>query len=166
MREFYEAFSQPLPEPGPPSLTNEVLEDRIHLKMDLIAEEFFELVEAVYGESAALYISGAWSATKTLDDGTRDVAGAADALSDLDYVLNGLALEANIPHDEVMAVVHASNMSKLGEDGKPVLSDGVTPDPRDDKVKPAGKVLKGPNFWEPNLREFLFPTEAKAEPHA
>jgi len=155
VREFHEAFAQRFPEAGLPSLENELIKDRVDLRMDLIAEEFIELVEAVYGKAAAEVIERAWPQAKALDDGTRDVVGAADALGDMDYVITGMAIEANIPHDRVVENIHASNMSKLGADGKPVMSDGVTPDPRDGKVKPKGKILKGPGFWEPNLAEVL-----------
>ena len=162
VREFHEAFAQRFPEPGPPSLTNELIGDRVHLRMDLIAEEFFELVGAVYGDSAERYIAGAWNATKQLDDGSRDVVGAADALGDMDYVITGMAIEANIPHDAVVETIHASNMSKLGEDGLPVMSDGETPDPRDGKIKPKGKILKGPNFFEPDIAAVLGLAEEEA----
>ena len=46
--------------------------------------------------------------------------------------------------------VHASNMSKLDEKGKPIINDGII-DPR----KPIGKVLKGSNYFEPKLKEIL-----------
>lgn len=46
--------------------------------------------------------------------------------------------------------VHASNMSKLDENGKPIINDGII-DPR----KPIGKVLKGSNYFEPKLKEIL-----------
>lgn len=157
--EFYDAFAQARPAEGAPSLTAGPMEERVHLKMDLIAEEFFELVEAVYGDSASRYIAGTWSTVKKLDDHTRDVVKAADGLGDLDYVIAGLAIEANIPHDRVVENIHASNMSKLDENGEAIVSDGVTPDPYDGKVKPKGKILKGPNYFEPNIEEILF--EAK-----
>lgn len=157
VREFYAAFNQDVPpSESQPSLDNDVIKDRVDLKMDLIAEEFFELVEAVYGKKASDLIESQWSAAKALDDGNRDIVETADALADMEYVIAGMAIEANIPLDEVFDNVHESNMSKLGEDGKPILSDGVTPDPRDGKVKPNGKILKGANFWEPNIPEILF----------
>lgn len=62
----------------------------------------------------------------------------AKELADLLYVVYGTAATYGIPIDEVFNRVHESNMSKLGTDGKPVY--------RDD-----GKVLKGPNYKEPDM---------------
>lgn len=64
----------------------------------------------------------------------------ADALADTLVTLYGLAQATGIPITEVFDVVHDSNMSKAGEDGKPVY---FTEGPK------AGKVAKGPNFWDP-----------------
>jgi NTP pyrophosphatase (non-canonical NTP hydrolase) len=63
----------------------------------------------------------------------------AKELADLVYVAYGTALSFGIDLDRALALVHASNMSKLGPDGKPVL--------RED-----GKVLKGPGYFEPDMR--------------
>ena len=70
---------------------------------------------------------------------SRDIVGVADALADLLYVVIGAALEFGIPLDSVVHEVHQSNMSKLDENGKPIY--------RED-----GKVLKGPNFFEPDIK--------------
>ena len=72
-----------------------------------------------------------------------DIVEVADALADLIYVIYGTALEFGIPLDEVLAEVHRSNMSKLGSDGKPIY--------RED-----GKVIKGPNYFQPDIRGVLF----------
>ena len=66
----------------------------------------------------------------------------ADALSDILYVVYGAGHAFGIDLDKCFDEVHRSNMSKLGEDGKPIY--------RDD-----GKVLKGKNFQEPNLKEVM-----------
>lgn len=156
VREFYEAFGEPIPEEGPASLDPSVIpEARVHLKMKLIAEEFIELVEAVYGNAAGAVLTEAWKEAEKLDDGTRDVVGAADALGDLQVVENGFAIEARIPTDAVLAEVHLSNLSKLDENGEPIRSDGVTPAVFDGQVKPFGKLLKGPNFFEPDLEAIM-----------
>lgn len=63
-------------------------------------------------------------------------------LADLQYVLSGFAVTLGLPLEEAFYRVHKSNMSKLGEDGKPVY--------RDD-----GKVLKGPNYQPPNLEDLV-----------
>lgn len=71
-----------------------------------------------------------------------DVVEIADALTDLLYVVYGAGHAFGIDLDDCFLEVHESNMSKLGEDGRPIY--------RDD-----GKVLKGPHFFQPNLKEIL-----------
>jgi predicted HAD superfamily Cof-like phosphohydrolase len=61
---------------------------------------------------------------------------------DLVYVVLGMFVEFGWDFDEAFARVHESNMSKLGEDGKPIY--------RED-----GKVLKGPDFFKPDLTDLL-----------
>ena len=51
---------------------------------------------------------------------------------------------------ELFDEVHASNMSKLDENGKPIINDGLI-----DPTKPKNKILKGKNFFEPKLKEIL-----------
>jgi len=72
-----------------------------------------------------------------------DIVGIADALADIVYIAVGTAVAYGIPFNEVFEEVHASNMSKLGDTGEPIY--------RDD-----GKVLKGPDYFEPNVRKILF----------
>lgn len=71
-----------------------------------------------------------------------DVVEVADALTDIAYLVYGTALEFGIDLDACFAEVHRSNMSKLGADGKPIY--------RED-----GKVLKGPNYFKPDLATIL-----------
>lgn len=72
-----------------------------------------------------------------------DLEKIADALCDALYVIVGSAVgHGFVRFMEMFEEVHRSNMSKLGDDGKPIY--------RDD-----GKVLKGPNFSLPDLRKFL-----------
>jgi predicted HAD superfamily Cof-like phosphohydrolase len=68
--------------------------------------------------------------------------GIADALGDIGVICEGTALVYGIPLDAVRREIHRSNMSKLGADGAPIF--------RED-----GKVLKGPNYVEPNLGGLL-----------
>lgn len=154
--EFHTKFKQPLTE-GEPSL--ERIEDRIHLRMNLIAEEFGELVEAVYGEASADTFNEAWQRIQKFDQKNRDLIETVDALGDLIYVINGFALEAGVNLDQVVTHIHESNMSKLDESGEAIISDGVTPYVGDGEIKPKGKILKGPNFWEPNIKSVIFSQE-------
>jgi len=71
-----------------------------------------------------------------------DIVAIADALADMVYVCIGAAITYGIPFDAVFKEVQRSNMSKLDEHGMPIY--------RDD-----GKVMKGPNFTEPNIRSIL-----------
>lgn len=72
-----------------------------------------------------------------------DLVELTDAICDLIYVLCGTAVSFGIPLDECFAEVQRSNMSKLGEDGKPI-------------VREDGKILKGPNFSEPDLATVIY----------
>ena len=72
----------------------------------------------------------------------KDLVGVADALTDILYVTYGAGHAFGIDLDKCFAEVQRSNMSKLDEDGKPIY--------RDD-----GKVLKGPNYSEPDLKNIL-----------
>ncbi|MFD0977880.1 pyrophosphohydrolase domain-containing protein [Salinimicrobium gaetbulicola] len=73
-----------------------------------------------------------------------DLVEVADALGDMLYILCGTILEHGMQHkiEEVFEEIQRSNMSKLGADGKPLY--------RDD-----GKVLKGPDYFEPQLKPIL-----------
>ena len=73
-----------------------------------------------------------------------DLVEVADALGDLLYILCGTIIEHGLQHkiEEVFNEIQRSNMSKLGEDGEPIY--------RED-----GKVLKGPNYFKPNIKEIL-----------
>ena len=99
-------------------------EDIQKLRDELIHEEFNEFLAA---------------------DNLVDIA---DALTDLLVVIYGAGHAYGIDLDECFKEVHRSNMSKLGEDGKPIY--------RED-----GKVLKGPNYSEPNLEAVLNPHPPK-----
>mgnify|MGYP000087594501 FL=1 len=73
-----------------------------------------------------------------------DLIEVADALGDMLYILCGTILSHGMQHkiEEVFDEIQRSNMSKLGEDGKPIY--------RDDR-----KVLKGPNYFKPNIKGIL-----------
>lgn len=73
-----------------------------------------------------------------------DIVEIADALGDMLYILCGTILEHGLQHkiEEVFDEIQRSNMSKLGEDGKPIY--------RED-----GKVMKGPNYSKPDFSKIL-----------
>ena len=91
------------------------------LRVDLIKEELDEL-------------------TKAMDE--KDLLEVADALTDILYVTYGAGHAFGINLDMCFDEVQSSNMSKLGEDGKPIYND-------------AGKVMKGPNYFKPDLSKYI-----------
>ena len=72
----------------------------------------------------------------------KDLLEVADALTDILYVTYGAGHAFGINLDECFKEVQKSNMSKLGKDGKPIYNKD-------------GKVMKGPNFFKPNLKKLL-----------
>jgi len=93
----------------------------VQLRFDLIKEELDELNQAIK---------------------ERDIKEIADALTDILYVTYGTGHAFGIDLDECFNEVHASNMSKLGSDGKPIYNE-------------KGKVVKGPTYFKPDLNKFL-----------
>ena len=72
----------------------------------------------------------------------KDIKEVADALTDILYVTYGAGHAFGIDLDKCFEEVQSSNMSKLGTDGKPIFND-------------KGKVMKGPNYFKPNLNKFV-----------
>jgi len=72
----------------------------------------------------------------------KDLLEVADALTDILYVTYGAGHAFGIDLDKCFEEVQNSNMSKLGENGKPIYNE-------------FGKVMKGPNYFKPNLSKFL-----------
>ncbi len=114
--DFMEAFGQRVEmEPTWPDFNTR------ELRLELIQEELDELSDAV---------------------ADRDMIQIADALTDLLYVVYGAGHAFGLDLDECFEEVHRSNMSKLGENGRPIH--------RED-----GKVMKGPGYFEPDLEGIL-----------
>ena len=93
----------------------------IRLRYDLIKEELEEFEEAIKD---------------------KDLKEVADALTDILYVTYGAGHAFGINLDKCFDEVQRSNMSKLGEDGKPIYNE-------------QGKVMKGPKYFQPNLGKFI-----------
>ena len=72
----------------------------------------------------------------------KDLLEVADALTDILYVTYGAGHAFGIDLDQCFQEVQNSNMSKLDENGKPIYND-------------AGKVMKGPNYFKPDLSKFV-----------
>ena len=71
-----------------------------------------------------------------------DIKEVADALTDILYVTYGAGHAFGVDLDKCFNEVQQSNMSKLGSDGKPIYNE-------------SGKVMKGPNYFKPDLNRFL-----------
>ena len=93
----------------------------VKLRYDLIKEELNELQNAIK---------------------TKNLKEIADALTDILYVTYGAGHAYGIDLDKCFREVQKSNMSKLGEDGKPIYNE-------------KGKVMKGSKYFEPNLKQFV-----------
>lgn len=134
VREFHKAFGHPAPDTVTIPDTDTQL-----LRVSLIAEELLELCEAL---NIQLDIIANKTYISKFNDLPIDMVEAADALADLDYVVAGGNVVFGFPAEKIISHVHDSNMSKLGEDGKPIY--------RED-----GKIMKGSNYWKPNIGQFL-----------
>ena len=101
-----------------PSLSSEKINN---LRISLIEEELKEFKDALIN---------------------KDIKEVADALTDILYVTYGAGHAFGINLDDCFSEVQRSNMSKLGNDGKPIYNEH-------------GKVMKGPNYFKPDLKKFL-----------
>lgn len=127
--EFHEVFGAPVVwAPAVPSA------ERRRLRCALLLEEVIEFCQA---SGFALTCMPELVAAEPID-----MIEAADALADIRYVTDGAALEWGIPLEKCLREVHRSNMSKLGEDDRPIF--------RED-----GKILKGPHYTPPQIEEIL-----------
>jgi predicted HAD superfamily Cof-like phosphohydrolase len=93
----------------------------VQLRIDLIQEELNELKEAI---------------------NNNDIVEVADALTDILYVTYGAGHSFGVDLDSCFSEVQNSNMSKLGQDGKPIYNE-------------SGKVMKGPNYFKPNIKKII-----------
>ena len=101
-----------------PSLSSEKINN---LRISLIDEELKEFKDAIFN---------------------KDIKEVADALTDILYVTYGAGHAFGINLDDCFNEVQRSNMSKLGNDGKPIYNEH-------------GKVMKGPNYFKPDLKKFI-----------
>jgi len=93
----------------------------VQLRYDLIKEELDEFAQAIKD---------------------KNLVEVADSLTDILYVTYGAGIAFGIDLDKCFDEVQRSNMSKLGEDEKPIYND-------------KGKVMKGPNYFKPDLSKFI-----------
>ena len=116
VRNFMKAFGQEV------KLDPSFSTDKINkLRLSLIKEELEELSDAMK---------------------KKNLVEVADALTDILYVTYGAGHALGIDLDKCFDEVQRSNMSKLGDNGKPIYNE-------------YGKVMKGPNYFKPNLKKFI-----------
>ena len=116
VKKFMQTFSQEVKNKA--EFPNEKI---VKLRSDLIKEELDELNQAIQD---------------------KDIKEVADALTDILYVTYGAGHSFGIDLDKCFEEVQSSNMSKLGEDGKPIFNE-------------SGKVMKGPKYFKPDLSKFI-----------
>ena len=116
VKTFMQTFGQEVK--SKPSFSTEKIND---LRYNLIKEELGELKQAM---------------------DNKDLLEVADALTDILYVTYGAGIAFGIDLDKCFQEVQNSNMSKLGNNGKPIFND-------------QGKVMKGPNYFKPDLSKFI-----------
>lgn len=134
--DFHRAFLHPVPElhrsldylDTQEGLTN------IKLRKSLITEEYTELMSGLTQAEAQTYCS--LPITQEVKE------EILDAITDLIYVTIGTAIDFGFDLEGAFEEVQSSNMSKLGEDGKPIF-------------RKDGKILKGPNYTKPDLSPFV-----------
>ncbi len=116
VKKFMQTFGQEVK--LKPSFSTEKINN---LRYNLVKEELEEFKQAILN---------------------KDLLEVADALTDILYVTYGAGHAFGIDLDSCFEEVQNSNMSKLGENGKPIYND-------------AGKVMKGPNYYKPDLSKFV-----------
>jgi predicted HAD superfamily Cof-like phosphohydrolase len=127
VREFH-AMIENHDEPTPRVISD----DRVRLRASLIAEEFFETLEAMYESSSTLHAArfAVMDLLETCDPAV-NLPALADGMADLDYVVEGTRLEFGIDGGPVAAEVHRANMTKRGgprrADGKHLKPEGWKP---------------------------------------
>lgn len=166
---FHRFFGAPIREAadGGATPTFDHMDDqRVAFRAAFIMSEAIELLEKGLGLSVEIDISGGpdgkrftaiGSGNGGLTDailgamgdapGCRDLEQVVDALGDLNVVVNGFAIELGVNMQVVDAEILASNLTKA-DNGRPIISDG-------EDGHPKGKILKGPDFVEPQIMAAL-----------
>ncbi len=145
VREFHEKFNHPI------HITPYVPDEKtVKLRLALILEEFTELAEACLetdnegAQNVLRPLAQAMEGIRSLaaEDLNVDVVEVADALTDINYVTYGAGHCFGVDLDACMQEVQRANMSKLGEDGKPIYN-------------AQGKIMKGPQYTPPDIAKVL-----------
>lgn len=157
--EFHEAFGHPVRD-----VPNAVERDEAILLLNLIEEEYLELVEALFPGAYQLWLDSLIGCCElspdTFDFSGRtiaqelrmspdfynyepDIVEVADAVADLDVVVNGAGIRHGFDMQALSREAFRSNMTKLGADGRPLINSET------------GKIMKSPLFQEPDFAGVL-----------
>lgn len=134
VREFHETFNLPIRGRTLFFEPNEVI-----LRAELVREETIELFRSLGYDFDPDFLKDIIESGRVAEISPVDLA---DAIGDSVYVLIGMALTFGINLDPIFREIHASNMSKTDDEGNPIY--------RED-----GKILKGPNFFLPEIEKHL-----------
>jgi len=147
VKTFHNLYGMPILRPSEAQEDfSHITKERLAMRFRLIEEEYRELCEAmdvrVDFQYSYMDEEGEWTPADDLEDAivntdNRNLPEVADACEDLKYVITGFEFEMGIDPHAVLAEVQASNLTKMGEDGKPIR--------RED-----GKILKGPFYVQAN----------------
>lgn len=173
IRDFNIAFGRPVHD----DLTTPSVSDRILLGK-LLLEECIETITKGLGLTIhtrdVMNVSEGNFDVVHLEGRVFDAVETIDGLADVNVVIHFMAHWVGMNLDRATEIVHDSNMSKLDEDGKPIIN-GVTEgyrqldmmdtEPGFDASKPVGKILKGPNYWnaQPKLTELVMTAGANRD---
>lgn len=133
--EFHQTFA--------PDQVNDEPEDQIERRMNLIEEEFEEVMQALNDMHRYVLGYNSFTAEEVMVE-------VAAELADLLYVVYGTAEELGIPLDKVFNAIHQANMAKVWDDGTVHRND-------------YGKVLKPPNHQKADIRKVLYGKLDEAE---
>jgi predicted HAD superfamily Cof-like phosphohydrolase len=168
---FHDIFGAPIHTGKLDDTFSHMDDQRVAFRAAFILSEAFEILEKGLGLKVSVSVQSDLPGTQELHHATgsdnamlttailgamldrgpagRNVVEVVDGLSDLNVVVNGWALELGADMRACDQEVLASNLTKLDEEGKPIVADGSDP------KYPAGKILKGPNYVEPNIAAVL-----------
>lgn len=165
---FHQFYDAPI-HTGPVNMTfSHMGDERVAMRMAFILSEAFEILTKGLGLKYAVEFSGddedsvqqtglnpnhntlmccIFRCLQSVPEQARNLIEVADGLGDLNVVVNGFALELGLQMNRIDQEIAASNFTKGDEEGNPIIGNGHD--------GPVGKVLKGPDYMEPQLQHCI-----------
>lgn len=171
--EFHRFYNAPIRNETPDRQFSHMDDARVAFRVSFLLSELFELLDKGLGINVkVLFIPqdshnfAGWdtgmndaslckaihSCLAIIPDKRRNLIEVVDALGDLNVVVNGFAIELGVDMNAIDREIMASNFTKPDEDGQPIIGNGIN--------GPEGKVLKGPNYMEPNIEAVIYGTNS------